>query len=82
MEIETPTPLCLVVENMPYDQFMVRSLHDLSRIEALLDKASELIWRWLNRFPPDSGRLPVLRSGVRRTTHDVAQIIQAASRRT
>lgn len=47
MEIETPTPLCLVVENMPYDQFMVRALQDPARIEALLDKASELIYRWL-----------------------------------
>jgi hypothetical protein len=47
MEIEAPTPLCLVVENMPYDQFMVRYLQDLGRIEALLDKASELITRWL-----------------------------------
>jgi hypothetical protein len=47
MEIETPTPLCLVVENMPYDQFMVRSLQDSARIEALLDKASELILGWL-----------------------------------
>jgi hypothetical protein len=47
MEVEAPTPLCLVVENMPYDQFMVRYLQDLGRIEALLDKASELITRWL-----------------------------------
>jgi hypothetical protein len=47
MEIETPTPLCLVVESMPYDQFMVRALQDPARIEALLDKASELIHHWL-----------------------------------
>jgi hypothetical protein len=47
MEIETPTPLCLVVENMPYDQFMVRSLQNPSQIEALLDKASDLIHCWL-----------------------------------
>jgi uroporphyrinogen-III decarboxylase len=47
MEIEAPTPLCLVVENMPYEQFMVRALQDPARIEALLDKASELISRWL-----------------------------------
>jgi uroporphyrinogen-III decarboxylase len=47
MEVETPTPLCLVVENMPYDQFMVWSLLDPAKIEALLDMASELIGRWL-----------------------------------
>jgi len=47
MEVETPTPLCLVVENMPYDQFMVRALQDPARVEALLDHASELIARWL-----------------------------------
>ena len=25
MEIEMPDPLCLVVENMPYEDFMVRT---------------------------------------------------------
>ncbi len=47
MEIETPTPLCLVVENMAYDDFMVRSVEAPAMIGALLDKASELIARWL-----------------------------------
>jgi hypothetical protein len=60
MEIETPTPLCLIVENMPYDQFMVRSLQDPVRIEALLDKASELIARWLETIF-EAGFGPVFR---------------------
>jgi hypothetical protein len=60
MEIETPTPLCLVVENMPYDQFMVRALQDPVRVEALLDRASELIARWLQSLL-EAGLGPVFR---------------------
>jgi hypothetical protein len=60
MEIETPTPLCLVVENMPYDQFMVRALQDPVRVEALLDRASELIARWLQALL-EAGFGPVFR---------------------
>jgi hypothetical protein len=60
MEIETPTPLCLVVENMPYDQFMVRALQDPVRVEALLDRASELIALWLQALL-EAGFGPVFR---------------------
>lgn len=47
MEIEVPDPLCLVVENMSYEDFMVRTLFAPAKIDALLDRAAELIHAWL-----------------------------------
>jgi hypothetical protein len=47
MEIEMPDPLCLVVENMSYEDFMVRTLFAPAKIDALLDKAAELLYTWL-----------------------------------
>ena len=47
MEIEVPTPLCLVVENMSYEDFMVRTLFATVKIDALLDLAAELLHTWL-----------------------------------
>ena len=47
MEIEMPDPLCLVVENMSYEDFMVRTVFMPAKIDALLDKAAELIYTWL-----------------------------------
>jgi hypothetical protein len=47
MEIEVPDPLCLVVENMSYEDFMVRTLFAPAKIDALLDKAAELLHTWL-----------------------------------
>jgi len=54
MEIEIPDPLCLVVENMSYEDFMVRTLFAPAQIDALMDQAAELIYTWLE---------PVLRAG-------------------
>ena len=47
MEIEMPDPLCLVVENMSYEDFMVRTVFMPEKIDALLDRAAELIYTWL-----------------------------------
>jgi hypothetical protein len=47
MEIEVPDPLCLVVENMSYEDFMVRTLQAPARIDALLDQMAELLYAWL-----------------------------------
>ena len=47
MEIEMPDPLCLVVENMSYEDFMVRTLFAPAKIDALLDKVAELLYTWL-----------------------------------
>jgi hypothetical protein len=60
MEIETPTPLCLVVENMPYEEFMVKAMQAPMRVEALLDRASELISIWLKSLL-EAGFGPVFR---------------------
>ena len=47
VEIEAPDPLCLVVENMSYEDFMVRTIFMPEKIDALLDRAAELIHTWL-----------------------------------
>jgi hypothetical protein len=47
MEIEIPDPLCLVVENMRYEDFMVRTISHPAKIDALLERATELIYAWL-----------------------------------
>ena len=47
VEIEVPDPLCLVVENMSYEDFMVRTIFLPEKIDALLDRAAELIHTWL-----------------------------------
>lgn len=47
MEIEMPDPLCLVVENMVYEDFMVRTLQAPAMIDALLDRMAELLYAWL-----------------------------------
>ena len=43
MEVELPDPLCLVVENMSYEDFMVRTLTMPGRIEALLDRMAQVL---------------------------------------
>ena len=45
-EIELPNAVCLVVENMPYKDFMMLPLTDATRLERLLDKASSLLLEW------------------------------------
>ncbi len=47
MEIEMPDPLCLVVENMSYEDFMVRTLQAPVKIDALLDKMADVLGAWL-----------------------------------
>ncbi len=47
MEVEIPDALCLVVENMSYEDFMVRSLTMPGQIEALLERMSELSLRYV-----------------------------------
>lgn len=47
VEIEMPDPLCLVVENMNYEDFMVRTVTMPAKIDALLERAGELIYAWL-----------------------------------
>ena len=46
MEIEIPDAVDLVVENMPYEDFLVWSLQAPARIEALLDRMTELLLVW------------------------------------
>ena len=43
MEVELPDALCLVVENMSYEDFMVRTLQAPAQIDALLARMSELL---------------------------------------
>jgi len=47
MEIEMPDPLCLVVENMAYEDFMVRTVQTPEKIYALMDRMAELLYAWL-----------------------------------
>jgi hypothetical protein len=47
MEIEVPDPLCLVVENMSYEDFMVRTIYTPEKLDALMERAAELIITWL-----------------------------------
>lgn len=43
MEVELPDPICLVIENMSYEDFMVRTLLTPGKIDALLDRMTELL---------------------------------------
>jgi hypothetical protein len=47
MEIELPNALCLVVENMSYEDFMVRTVTQPAAIDALLARAAELLVAWV-----------------------------------
>jgi hypothetical protein len=47
MEIELPDPLCLVVENMSYEDFMVRTISTPEKIDALFEQAAALISTWV-----------------------------------
>ena len=47
MEIEMPDPLCLVVENMSYEDFMIATKYAPAKIDALLDMMADLLSRWL-----------------------------------
>ena len=60
MEIEMPDPLCLVVENMSYEDFMVRTVFMPEKIDALLEQAAGLIYTWLESVLA-SGFGPVFR---------------------
>lgn len=60
MEIEIPNPLCIVAENMIYEDFMVRSITMKDKMIQLLDRALELILEWLDLILPE-GFGPVFR---------------------
>ncbi len=47
VQVQVPNPVCLVIENMDYADFMMRSLTMPDTIEALLEWAQDLIMRWL-----------------------------------
>jgi hypothetical protein len=60
MEIELPDPLCLVVENMSYEDFMVRTLQNPAKIDALLDQMAGLLQEYLTTLL-EAGFGPVFR---------------------
>jgi hypothetical protein len=47
VQVQVPNPVCLVIENMDYMEFMVRTRTMPEKIDALLDRAQELILTWL-----------------------------------
>lgn len=47
VQVQMPNPACLVIENMSYDDFMIRSLTMPDKIDAMLERAQALIIAWL-----------------------------------
>jgi hypothetical protein len=47
VQVQVPNPVCLVVENMDYSEFMIRTRTMPETIEAMLEWAQELIMAWL-----------------------------------
>lgn len=48
VQVQVPNPVCLVIENMDYMEFMIRTHTTPEIIDALLDRAQELILAWLD----------------------------------
>ena len=46
-EFQTPTALCLVCENMRYEDFMLRTLTAPRELSAMLERCQELLEQWL-----------------------------------
>lgn len=47
MEVELPDPVCLVIENMSYEDFMVRTLTTPAKIDAMLEKMADLLCAYI-----------------------------------
>lgn len=47
VQVQVPNPVCLVIENMDYTEFMIRTRTMPEKIDALLERAQELILTWL-----------------------------------
>jgi uroporphyrinogen-III decarboxylase len=48
LELQVPTALCLVCENMNYEDFMVRTLTAPKHVFAMLERCQELVEAWLS----------------------------------
>lgn len=60
VEIEVPDPLCLVVENMDYQDFMIRTLSLKGKMQEFFDFCLQLVLEWLEKLLK-SGFGPVYR---------------------
>ncbi len=60
LEFQVPTALCLVCENMNYEDFMVRTLTALPELLAMLERCQELVEQWLSAAL-DNGAGPCFR---------------------
>lgn len=47
VQVQLPNPVCLVIENMDYTEFMIRTRTMPEKIDALLERAQQLILEWL-----------------------------------
>lgn len=47
VQVQVPNPVCLVIENMDYTDFMMRTLTEPEKLDAMLAWAQELIMTWL-----------------------------------
>lgn len=47
IQVQVPNPVCLVIENMDYTDFMMRTVTMPKKLDALLEWAQELILTWL-----------------------------------
>lgn len=48
LELQVPTALCVVCENMNYEDFMVRTLMARKHLFAMLERCQELVEAWLS----------------------------------
>jgi len=55
VQVQVPDPVCLIVENMDYSEFMIRTRTMPEKIDAMLEWAQQLIMTWLEG---------VLRAGI------------------
>jgi hypothetical protein len=60
LEFQVPTSLCLVCENMRYEDFMVRTLTAPKKLLALIERCQELVEEWLTAAL-ENGAGPCLR---------------------
>lgn len=47
VQVQVPDPVCLVVENMDYSEFMIRTRTMPDKIDAMLEWAQQVIMTWL-----------------------------------
>jgi hypothetical protein len=47
VQVQVPNPVCLVIENMDFTEFMVRTITMPERLDAMLNWAQQLVLTWL-----------------------------------